>query len=282
MKNFTYVLENFFTNKDFLVAAEQIPGTLFTPLHWAFEVVVLTIVLSSVIYVSKRKELIKPVFTAIWVVRVIWEFVIIYWESATGRVPGLDLQTNLSLYPCSIFLYTMPFIIWGQGLPKKIACGYMSTLGMMGALINFVYPVSRLSNYSCISFPGFHTFFFHGSMLFVFLVLMKTKIHTYKAETILDLFTPCIASVLVSIPANIVNYSPIHADYMYFTGQFPLVHMVFGDTPAHIVTFILYMLYIFVPALFYLPSYLKNRKKQENYSIENVVDTDDYEMSHAI
>ena len=270
MKDLNYVFENFFTHKDYLVSAELIPGTIYTPLHIAFVIVLLAIILSGVAYVCKRRHLIKPVFTAIWVVRVIWEFVIIYWESTTGKTPGLDLTSNLSLYPCSIFLYTMPFAIWGKGISQKIAYGYLCTLGMMGALINFVYPVSRLTIYSCISFPGFHTFFFHGAMLFVFLVIIKTKMHTYHAETVLDLFLPCIASVIVSIPANIVNYSPIHADYMYFTGQFPLVAMVFGDTPAPVVTFVLYMLYIFVPALFYLPSFLKERKNHKNdkYFIE--------------
>lgn len=260
MKDFTYLLENFFTHKDFLVPAEQIPGTLFTPLHFVFSAVLLAVIILSAIHVAKHKHLIKPVLLTIWIIMLVWEFVIVTWESVAGKEVALDLKSNLSLYPCSIYLFALPFAMLGKGNVKKSACGYLCTLGLMGASINFFYPAIRLSTYSCISFIGFHTFLFHGSMLFTCLVLLISGYHRYTHVTKWqELFLPCIASLLMSVPANIVNYT-IGADYMFFRGDFPIVHAIFGDTPRVIITLVMYALYIFIPALYYLPSFLRNRK----------------------
>ncbi len=268
MKDIGYVLGNFFTHKDYLVPADQIPGTMYTPLHFMFEAALLVLIVSAAVYIAKNKQYRKPVFTAIWVILMVWEVAIIVWDSTAGKRQGLDPAINLSLYPCSIFLYTLPFLIWGKGIGKKIAYGYVCTLGMLGALINFLYPIARLTTYSCISFAGFHTFFFHGSMLFVYLVVILSGEHRYQnVRHWWELFLPCVASLIVSIPANIVNYSPVNADYMYFKGRFFVLAMLFGNLSEVQITAILYLLYIFVPACFYLPSYLRGKLRKRQMSV---------------
>lgn len=261
MKDFGYLIENFFTHKDYLVPGNLIPGTLFTPLHFLFASVLLAIVIAGAVYLTRHKHLIKPVFITIWAILAVWEVVIIAWESTTGKVVKWDLATNLSLYPCSIYLYAMPFAIWGKGLVKKIACGYVCTLGLLGGAVNFFYPAMRLSTYSCISFIGFHTFFFHASLLFTCLVMLTSGYHRYtKVTHWWELLLPCIPTLILSIPANIVNYSPINADYMFFRGHFPLVASIAGNASELGITLVLYVLYIIVPALFYLPSYVRSKR----------------------
>ena len=263
MKNFHYLIENFFTHKDYLVSAELIPGTMYTPLHLIFESIILVLLLVSSFYVAKHKDLILPSFKLVWGVMVVWEVVIVAWESLAGKNPGMDFVNNLSLYPCSIFLYTMPFIIWGQGIMKRISYGYLFTLGMMGGLINIVYPVSRLTTYSCISFVGFHTIFYHSAILFVFLVSLLSGLHSYRnVRHAWELLLPSAASLVVSIPANIVNFSPIHADYMYFRGTFSFLSILFDGVPPLARTLLLYLAYIVLPASFYLPSYLSCHFRQ--------------------
>lgn len=260
MKGFSYLISHFFTHKDYLVPSSEIPGTLFTPLHFIFSATLLAFVIWSAIYVAKHKDLIKPVFTALWAALVVLEFVIITWESTSGKEIKLDLVTNLSLYPCSIFMYVMPFAIWGKGIYKKMACGYVCTLGLLGSAINFLYPATRLVSYSCISFAGFHTFFYHGTMLFTCLVMLLSGYHRYtNVDRWWELFFPCIPTLILSIPANIVNYSSIDADYMFFRGHFPVVAAVCSGMSEIQITCLLYLLYILVPALFYLPSFLARR-----------------------
>ena len=261
MKDLNYVLRNFFTHKDFLAPADQIPGTMFTPLHFLYIVSLLTLIFSSAIYVSHRKKLIKPCLASVWAVMVIWEFLIIGFDNFAGKAVGFDFKTSLSLYHCSIYLYTMPFILWGKGNVKQACCGYLCTLGLLGALINLIFPATRLFDYSCISFAGMHTTLFHGAMFFSFLVLIFSGYHHYDcATTRLGLLLPSVPSLILSIPATIVNLT-IGSDYMYLTGQFPAVAKIFGNTRPIIITLTLYMLYIIVPALFYLHGYLHNRKE---------------------
>ena len=272
MKDIQYVIHNFFTHKDFLAAPELIPGTLFTPLHFIFETILVLFIIFSAIYVARHKNLIRPVFIGIWVTTLIWEVVIIAWDSLACRNPGLDIRANLSLYPCSIFMIALPLVIWGKGLWKQAACGYLFTLGFLGALINFLYPFSKLLDYSCLSFIAFHTFFYHGSMLFVYLVMLLSGMHNYRNVTDWQsLFIPSLISVLFSIPANLVNYT-LDADYMYFRGKLFLVNMVFGSTPEATITAVLYVLYILVPALFYLPSYLQHRLPGDARYAEELVE----------
>lgn len=262
MKDFGYLMAHFFTHKDFLPPAGELPGTLFTPLHFVFSAMVLALVIISAIYVAKHEHLIKPVFAALWVILVCLEFVIITWESLSGKQPRWDLTTNLSLYPCSIFMYVMPFAIWGKGNYQKMACGYVCTLGLLGAAVNFFYPAVRLSTYSCISFAGFHTFFYHGAMLFTCLVMLLSRYYGYANITHWwELFLACIPTLIISIPANLVNYSPIQADYMFFRGQFPLVAGLLAGMSEIQITATLYILYIVVPALFYLPSFVSQKRK---------------------
>ena len=269
MKDFTYLLENFFTHEDYLVDASLIPGTMWTPLHYVFEALLVVIIVASAVYISKRPKKIRPVFTFLWVFLVIWEFVIVTWDSLAGMNKVFDLSRNLSLYPCSIFLYAMPFILWGNEVTKKMAYGYMCTLGFLGAAVNVFYPATRLTIYSCISFVGFHTSFYHGAMLFVYLVIMMAHLHSYKGcESWKDLVAPAVPGLLLSIPANIINYSPINADYMFFKGQFPLLSSAFPNTPSIVFTIVIYSLYVIVPALFYLPSYIshvRNEKREEEF-----------------
>ena len=262
MEKFNYLIENFFTHKDYLAPASEILGTLYTPLFFIFIFCLLGVILLSAVYVAKHKELIKPVFKTELFLLVIWEFAIVAWDSLAGKNVGFDFTTNLSLYPCSIFLYAMPFVIWGKGIAKKSACGYVCTLGLLGAAVNFIYPM-KLIDYSCISFAGFHTMFYHGAMLFTCLVILISNYHTYTdVRHWWELFLPCIPTLIMSIPANIVNYSPVNADYMYFRGRFFLLEMIFSGVSDITVTAVLYMLYIFVPALFYLPSFIAGKRKE--------------------
>ena len=262
MRTFGFLLRHFFTNRDFLPPAEELPGTLFTPLHIIFATAVLLLVCFLAVRTAQRRQIIRPVLIALWITLLVLEAAIVTWESVTAKDPGLDFRVGLSLYPCSIFMFVLPFAIWGKGSWKKAACGNIFTLGLLGGAVNFFYPVMRLSHYSCISFVGFHTFFYHGAMLFTFLVMLLSRYHSYHAETRRDLFLPCLPTLLVSIPANIINYT-IGADYMFFRGRLPLLKTILPEMADPLVTLILYALYIFVPVFFYLPSYLRLRLRKK-------------------
>lgn len=255
------VLRNYFTHKDFLPPADQIPGSLFTPLQilsellWAGLVVILVVIFSK-----KSEQVIKRYFLFAWLATLILEPIIIWYDTMAGKAPSFDWQGGLSLYPCSLFMVAMPFAIWGKPAVRYAACGYVCTLGLFGGAINFVYPVNVMSNYSAFSFAGFHTQFYHSTIVSCALIMICSGYHSYlKAKSWKDLVLPCIPCLLFSIPANFVNFT-IGSDYMFFRlGSFffaPLGAML----PTAVCVIIVYIIYGIIHIVPYLPGYVKNRK----------------------
>ena len=268
MKGLGYLLKNFFTHKDFIaedVRAGLVPGTLFTPLHFIFSAIVLAIVIVGSVWLGRKKndKAIKTTFTVLWAAMVILEAAKIAWESLAGKTVGFETGGILPLYPCSVFMYAMPFAIWGKDYIKHAACGYVCTMGFIGAAVNFFYPATILPNYSCISFAGFHTFFYHGSMMFCCITMLVSGYHRYtRVKYWWQPFLAAIPLLIVSIPANIVNYSPINSDYMFFKcdGTEPF-KSILGGLENWVTTVLFYIAYTVIPALFYFPSFISQKIK---------------------
>ncbi len=276
MKDFGYLLKNFFTHKDFIaedVRAGLVPGTLFTPLHFIFSAIIFAIVVVGAVLLGRKKneKAIKTTFIIIWATMVVFEAVKIVWETVSGKTVSFEVGGVLPLYPCSVFMYAMPFAIWGKKFVKDSACGYVCTMGLIGAAANFFYPATILPNYSCISFAGFHTFFYHGSMMFCCLVMLISGYHRYThVKTWWQPFLAAIPLLLVSIPANIVNYSPINSDYMFFKCYMDPFASILGGLPDPVTTVLMYIGYTVIPAAFYFPSFISQQIKMRKKKADDI------------
>lgn len=259
--SFSDLIKNFFTHKDFLPPADQIPGTLFTPLHWGVSVLCVGLIALLCVYFRKKDEkALRRTYAVLWALTVALEVTKIVWETVSGRTVSFEWGGVLPLYPCSIFMYAMPFAIWGKGNVRRAACGYVCTLGLLGGAINFVYPANILSNYSCLSFAGFHTLFYHGVLVFCAVSMLVTGYHSYTGVTRWQqLLLPAVPMLAVSVAANLVNYSPIGADYMFFKLNSFIFAPIGAATPDLLATALVYCVYLLIHALPYLPSYIANR-----------------------
>ena len=264
MESFLFLIKNFFTHKDFLPPAYSLPGTMFTPLHFAFSAVVLALIIWSALLLARKDEKkIRTVFTLIWITVTCLEVVKIVGETYSGRTVNLELGGILPLYPCSIFMYAMPLAIWGKGRVRYMGCGYVCTLGLLGGAVNFFYPANILSNYSCISFAGFHTFLYHGAIFFCALVMLKSGYHSYKKVTrAWELLLPAVPALAVSLAANAVNFSKIDSDYMFFKLNSFFFAPIGAALPDGLCVLIVYGLYLLIHALPYIPFYIINQKRK--------------------
>ena len=251
------LIQNFFTHKDYLPSADSIPGTLFTPLHLVFSLICVALVLCFGMRIGKKGEsAFRKVFGILWVLMVTLEITKIIWETVTGKTVNFEWAGVLPLYPCSIYMYAMPFALWGQGELRRGACGYVCTLGLLGGLINFVYPANILGNYSCISFAGFHTFFYHGTMVMCALSMLVSGYHSYTGITKWYQLLPSVPFLGVSILANVVNFSPIAADYMFFKLNSFIFAPLGAALPDGASVAIVYLAYFLIQGAPYVPSYL--------------------------
>ncbi len=264
MDTLKLLLRNFFTHKDFLPPPDQLPGTLFTPLQMLFCAAVAVYISFAAVRCSRKSEAHqKKVFFLLWLIMVVTEPLIIIWEVYSGAAIQVDWTTALSLWPCSIFLYAAPFAIWGKGTFRQAACGYICTLGLGGGAVNFVYPATYLSCYSCISLAGFRTVFYHGAMVFTAVTMLLSGYHSYRGTTKWQqLLLPAIPGLLVSIPANIANFTIPGADYMFFKLESFFLAPIGRATPDWFTVIVVYLLYLTVPSIPYLPSYFQHRKSE--------------------
>ena len=263
MWTFADLLKNFFTHRDFLPEASQMPGTLFTPLHIVFALVWFALVCLGCIRVSKKEEKSRCVmYASVWLLVTALEIVKIIWESCTGEKVAVNWGGILPLYPCSIFMYAMPFAVWGKGLVRRAARGYVCTLGLLGGLINFVYPANILGTYSCISFAGMHTFLYHGAIVLCAATMLLSGDHRYTGITKWwELLLPAGPFLVASIVANAVNFSPIGSDYMFFKLESFIFAPIGAALPKLATVLITYAGYLLIHALPYIPSFVANRKK---------------------
>ncbi|MBR2343087.1 MAG: YwaF family protein [Clostridia bacterium] len=259
----TDLIKNFFTHKDFLPPASEIPGTMFTPLHFIISGIALALVIALGLYFSKRSErAVRITFAVLWASAVVLEIVKISWETLSGRTASFEWGGVLPLYPCSVFMYAMPFAIWGRGLVRRAASGYVCTLGVLGATVNFVYPATVMSNYSAISFAGFHTVFYHCTMLFVAFVMLRSGYHSFRGvRRWYELFLPALPLLFVSVIANAVNFSKIGSDYMFFRLSSFFFAPIGAALPTPVCVLIVYILYLIIHAVPYLPSYVANKRR---------------------
>ena len=266
MYDFTYLIKNFFTHKDFLPSAELLPGTMFTPLHIIFAIITLSLTVYLAVLLGRKKNegLIRRVFFIIWAIIVILEVVKICWETFSGATVSFEWTGILPLYPCSVFMYAMPLAIFGKGIVRYMGCGYVCSLGLLGGTINFVYPATVLGNYSCISFAGFHTFIYHGAILFCALTMLISGYHSYKRATrAWHLLLPAVPALCVSVIANLVNFSRIGSDYMFFRLSSFIFAPIGAATPDWLSVIIVYAAYLLIHALPYLPFYLTRGRHAE-------------------
>ncbi len=256
------LLRHFFTHKDFLPPAESWPGTLFTPLQMGFCALVAVFIGFACVRCAKRSEAYqKKVYFVLWLIMFITEPIITIYDCCAGERVFMDWAGVLPLWPCSIFLYTAPFAIFGKGRVRWVACGYICTAGLLGGLVNFVYPANYLSRYSCISFTGFRTIFYHGAMVFTAITMLLSGYHSFQGvKKWQELLLPAIPALIVSIPANIVNFTIPGCDYMFFKLESFFFAPIGRATPDWFSVIVVYCLFLLVHAAPYVPDYLKNRK----------------------
>lgn len=252
----------FFTHKDFLPPAHELDGTLFTPLHLAVSAILLAIIILAAIRLRHLGERgVRTCLFVLWVSVTVLEVIKTLWETFAGASVHFEIWGNLPLYPCSIFMYAMPLAIFGKGIVRKMGCGYVCTLGTLGAAVNFFYPVNVIGRYSCISFAGAQTLLFHGTMLFCALLMLLSGYHSYRdARRPLDLLLPAVPALAVSVIANTVNFT-LDTDYMFFRLRSFFFAPLGEALPPFVSVLLVYLLYLIIHAAPYLPFYLKNRRR---------------------
>ena len=224
--------------------------------------------------VASRKMGEKTIFKTILIIT------IVAWLSEFGKMLfvgvtyGVDRIEWVPLYFCSLFMYSgiLASITKVQWL-KTTGLSFLSMGGIIGALAFFVYPSACIPNYPIYHYMCLRTMLYHGSMIYVGLLVLIKGYYKPKAKDFLNYF---VALFVVGILAYVIN-TLTGSDLMYISKPlaFKISQMAYNFCPQAY-PFVLLILQIVVPfwvsfAIYQLMQLIikKTKKKEDNIYVYN-------------
>lgn len=189
-----------------------------------------------------------------WVAITLTEIVKVVWMSFS--LGYFDFGSMMSLYPCSTFMYIMPFAIYSKhDKIKQASLAYIATFVLFGGLTNF-FVADVLRDYPVLSFQGFHTLIYHYWILLVGILLWVTKYYQPRKK---DAEYAFLLLVVISIPIIIIDKIWNYNYFWYQDGGTTPLNIISQFFPNHWVwTVVMLLLYYVLIKLFYIPKMIQD------------------------
>lgn len=202
---------------------EYKPAGMFSIQHFSLLAITLTIICIAFHYTKnsdkdKVKKIIRRMTIFLWILEIIkiaFNYLIGNWNNPNNYIP---------LYYCSIILYAGILSGWGKGILKKVGDIFIATGGIVGGVLFLAYPNTSLMTYPIFHYISIQSFIFHGTMLYLGLLVNETKYVTVKLT---DISYYAILILIVSIISYFVN-KKLGTNFMFISNNFP-------NTPVEII-----------------------------------------------
>lgn len=192
------------------------PCGIFTIQH--FELILITILgiviaLKRTVNVTKDevKNIIKKCTITMWILEVI----MIIFKLCTGDVRNLN--NYVPLYYCSLLLYAGALSSFGKGKFKKMGDVFLATGGIIGGIVFIILPTTSLPAYPMLHIVSLHSFFFHGTMVYLGLLINITN---YIELHISDIKYFASLVGIVCLLAYVIN-KKFGSNLMFISQNFP-------------------------------------------------------------
>lgn len=160
---------------------------------------------------SDVKRIIRIITVIIWVLeilKIIFNFIV-----GNGR----NVNKVVPLYYCSLLLYSGGLSSIGKGVIQRVGDVFLATGGIVGGLVFLIFPTTSLPEYPMFHFLSLHSFFFHGTMIYLGIIINKFKYIEIKFSDLK--YYACLVFV-ICIAAYIVN-SICGSNLMFISQDFP-------------------------------------------------------------
>ena len=127
------------------------------------------------------------------------------------------VNTYLPLYYCSILLYAGLLSSFAKGTLKRVGDVSLATGSIIGGIVFIIYPSTSLPIYPAFHFLSIHSFLFHGAMIYLGILINKTKYIELKKEDC-KYFASLVCCM--SVVALIVN-KLFDGNLMFISNDFP-------------------------------------------------------------
>ena len=165
--------------------------------------------------VTKSKNEIKNIIKKCTITMWIFEAIIIAFKLSTGDIRNVN--NYVPLYYCSLLLYAGLMASFGKGKIERIGDVFLATGGIIGGIVFIIMPTTSLPAYPMLHFLSLHSFFYHGVMVYIGLLIncsnyinLELKDIIYFAELVGGI---CIISLVIN---NIFD-----SNLMFISKDFP-------------------------------------------------------------
>ncbi len=247
---------------------EYEPCGIFTRDHFILIIItVIGIFVALKNTVKKSKEEIHNIIRFVVIIACILEVVKIIYSIKQNSFYAVN--TYVPLYYCSILLYAGLLSSFGKGIFKRMGDVSLATGAIIGGIVFIIYPSTSLPMHPAFHFLSIHSFLFHGAMIYLGILLNRTRYIELKKDDI-KYFAILIGSMCVV--ALIIN--------KLFDGNLMFISNNFPGTPLEIlynltnggIFYTLIMIVTQMTMPFYISYYAiyKIRSLEENYkSLKN-------------
>lgn len=192
------------------------PCGIFTTGHFILIVVTIMAIAVTLKYsIKKEKKQVHNIIKYITIIAWILEIIRIIFNIKQNSFSAVN--TYLPLYYCSVLLYAGLLSSFCKGTLKRVGDVSLATGSIIGGIVFIIYPSTSLSMYPAFHFLSIHSFLFHGVMIYLGILINKTKYIELKKE---DVKYFAILIGFMSIIALIVN-NLFNGNLMFISNNFP-------------------------------------------------------------
>ena len=166
-------------------------------------------------YIKIEKESVLKTIRILTILVWVLEIIKIAFNAYIGN--GDDLNSFVPLYFCSLLLYAGLMSSFGKGKIKHTGDVFLATGGIIGGIVFIIMPTTSLPNYPMFHFISIHSFLYHGIMVYIGLLIHKTKYISLDRNDI-KYYASLIFAICVL--AYIVN-SIYGSNLMFISQDFP-------------------------------------------------------------
>lgn len=166
------------------------------------------------------------------------------------------VNTYVPLYYCSMLIYAGLLSSFGKGVLKKVGEVSLASGGIIGGIVFIIYPSTSLPIYPAFHIMSIHSFLFHGVMIYLGILVNKTKYVELKKKDIIY-FASLIG--IMSVIALIVN-KLCNGNLMFISNNLPgtPIEILYNVTNGGILySFIMIISQMTIP--FYISYYATNK-----------------------
>lgn len=202
---------------------EFAPCGIFTANHFKLIIItILFIIIALKFTINKSKEKVHQIIRNVTIVMWLLEVVRIVFTLKYNSLK--DVNTYLPLYYCSLLLYAGLLSSFAKGKLKRVGDVFLATGGIVGGIVFMIMPTTSLPTYPAWHFISIHSFLFHGTMVYLGLLINITNYIELNASDI-TYFAGLVG--IICVVAYIIN-KIFDSNLMFISKNFP-------DNPIEII-----------------------------------------------